>query len=289
MRIAVLGNCQSLPLVQCLRTMLPDHVMVRLNSNLAATDILARAVEQADIVIAQTADIPGIDMTGITTCLYPRFQFRPLAPDQARVDADDGQLLSPLGKPHSALAFFGWREGLDIEATAGLFREEIFAMLGYTGLLEQTLTLAAEEGARVGIADLAGRYERWLARGRFIHIVHHPRLFVMADIARAICDRLGLRPAIPNPEDFLHDPMLAGPIWALYPDIARLYGLTGGAVFKTPDDRENKTKGRIIDLREFIAMSFAIYDAAKDPRCLATQEPEFELLRDSLGLTGRIG
>lgn len=278
MKVAVLGNCQSLPLVQCLRTMLPDHTIVRINSNLAAPEFVKREVEKADIIVAQSVDNLGNCAENKTICLYPRFHFRPLAPDQTRVDDDEGQVLSPIGKPHSAITFFGWQQRLSIDATVELYRSETFHALGYMQLLEPALMLAREEGLRVGIADLAELYKSWLTRGRFIHIIHHPRLFVMADIARSICERLELKPTIPNPEDFLHDPMLSGPVWALYPAIAEQYGMVGGALFKAPDDRENRTKGRVIGLREFVASSFAIYDGATNPRCPATDELNFASL-----------
>ena len=100
---------------------------------------------------------------------------------------------------------------------------------------------------------------RWSRRGAFMHVINHPKVFVLGDIARRLLTESGVEPQPVAVEDYLDDELARDVVWPLYPPVAELFGLTGSYLFKS------KPRGaafpQLYDLAGFVEASFAIYDA----------------------------
>lgn len=287
MTILVLGNCQATPMTQCLRIMLPGTAVHQQNIHLSSIEKLSEALEKADVVLTQPLVSDSlVELVGSTNkpiYLYPRISFTALQPDYVRVESDVGPVQSPLGNANSSIAFFGWINKLGVEQTVELYSEETFATLKYFDLLSASTAVMEDEGRLVGL-DLIPLVNKWLARGPFLYTINHPKLFAMADVARLVCRTMGIEPAIPNPEDYIPDPTLSGPVWPVYPEIARRFGFCGSRAFKMPDNIPAGARGKIISLSEFVALSFAAYDAVKERKlfCPTVHSPRFRALLEDV-------
>ena len=164
-------------------------------------------------------------------------------------------IASPTGPYHSAIVLCAYLEGLGPRETAELFRDSIYTQLGFY----EAWNVAAAEllgTARDIMFPLEAELARWSRRGCFMHVLNHPKLFVLADIARRLAVEAGLHPPVSSVEDYLPDDLAADVVWPLYPDLAAHYGLTGTMLFK---DRARRGDPKLYDLPAFIAASFAIY------------------------------
>jgi hypothetical protein len=165
---------------------------------------------------------------------------------------------SPTGQYHSAIALTAHRLGLDPKRTASLFREDVFARLGYLDHWDPAVRELVGSAAALGFG-LEREVTRWARRGAFMHLMNHPKAHVIGDIARRLLQESGLTPEPVEVEDYLGDELVEDVIWPIYPPVAEHFGLTGSYLFKT------KARGddfpTLYDLPGFIAASFAIYDA----------------------------
>lgn len=275
MRVLVVGNCQANPLSRCLAVMAPGVQVKRLNIHQAPIEKLAYALLDADVVVSQPLSKNEVGAliggSGRPIVYYPRIAFPALQPDQVRVTSKEGRLPSSVVDLHSALIFHGWRRKLSASAIHSLFCEEVFERLGYFDLVDASMKAAAKEGEATGI-DLPALIRRWLQRESFIHIVNHPKLFAISDIARHVLARLDITPTISNPEDLLVDPALSGPVWPVYPEIAARFGFRGSRSFKCKNPGEGGP-GKLLSLQEFIVASLERYERHRgsDLRCTADE------------------
>ncbi len=164
-----------------------------------------------------------------------------------------------MGDYHSALIVYGFAQGFSVDAIVSLFREEVFAKVGYLddwfGARDSLLRLSREHGF-----DLDRLFAGWMRRGCFMHTINHPKLFVLEDLARAALQRGGIPARSARCEDMLPDP-LSGSVWPVYPEIAARYGVPGGTTFKPPLGGLNflVDAARCLDLRAMVEGSLAHY------------------------------
>ncbi|WP_310346760.1 WcbI family polysaccharide biosynthesis putative acetyltransferase [Methylobacterium sp. BE186] len=275
-KIAVLGNCQARAIAQAMRLLAPASAVDlvpfgRLKRDHGHIDTLARALGAYDHVFAQqfTADlIPGGDIHALRAArpgivLFPTIVFTAFHPDTLYVlgRPERGRphfAPSPMGLYHSALALAAHRLGLTLPQAITLFREEVFAPLGYLDVWDaasrELLTSAAEIGFPLNREIL-----RWARAGSFMHIINHPKAMVVEDIARRLLAESGLAPEPVAVADYLGDELIRDVVWPVYPEVAETFGFTGSYLFK------NKPVGgafpALFDLESFLRASFAIYDA----------------------------
>ena len=171
---------------------------------------------------------------------------------------------SPMGQYHSAIALCAHRLGLTPAQAGRLFREDVFRSLGYLDQWEPAVRETLAGGVGIGFG-LEREMSRWGRRGAFMHVINHPKAFVVGDIARRLLTESGLAPEPVEIEDYLGDELARDVVWPVYPPVAEIYGITGSYLFKT------KPRGdafpTLYDLPGFLAASFALYDAA-DPGSL---------------------
>ncbi|GJE37183.1 hypothetical protein KHHGKMAE_1239 [Methylobacterium persicinum] len=282
--IAVIGNCQARVLAQAMRLLAPESPvrylsMGTLKRDHGHLDGLARLLRGHDHVFSQAFPaglIPGGDSAQLREAvprltLVPSIVFSAFHPDMVYAGAaSDLAALklapSPLGQYHSAIALFAHRLGLDAGKTVALFREEVFGRLGYLDHWDPAVRELAAAAAQVGF-PLDRELTRWARRGAFMHLMNHPKAFVLGDIAKRLLREGGLSPEPVEVEDYLGDELTQDVVWPIYPPIAEQFGLTGSYLFKA-----RATAGHfpvLYDLPGFIAASFAMYDglSAGDLHC----------------------
>ena len=282
--IAIVGNCQARALAQAMRLLAPQSPvrylsMGTLKRDHGHLDTLVGVLRDHDHVFSQAFPeglIPGGGSARLKEReprlrLVPSIVFSAFHPDMVYAGAaSDLAALklapSPLGQYHSALVLAAHRLGLDAARATALFREDVFARLGYLDWWEpavRELTGAAEQA---GFA-LDGELARWARRGAFMHLMNHPKAFVVGDIGKRLLREAGIEPAPVEIEDYLADELVHDVVWPIYPAIAAQFGLKGAYLFKA------KARGGafpvLYDLPGFVAASYALYAGmeASDLHC----------------------
>jgi hypothetical protein len=276
--IAVIGNCQGRGVARSIELLCPGSRVTslptaRLRRDFRDAETLARALSGHDLVVAQVLPdglLPGgfpALRTGLPRLsVYPTFVFSAFHPDMIYVGhggSREGFTPSPLGLYHSALAVFGFLRGLDEARTLRLFREDIFARLGYLDGWDASaralLAAASADGCPV-----EREFLRWSRRGCFMHGINHPKLFVLGDIARRLLAEAGLPARDVEPEAYLPDDLVRDVVWPVYPPLAERYGLPGSYLFK--DKVRGSGPATLHDLPGFVAASFRTYRATPRAR-----------------------
>ncbi len=282
--IAILGNCQARGIAQAMRLLAPSSPVRYMPMGSLRRDHrdiagLARTLKAHDLAFTQafpTGLLPGGDSRAVQALApavrpVPSIVFSAFHPDMVYAGASSDLAAlklapSPLGQYHSAIALTAHRLGLDLRRTAALFREDVFARLGYLDHWEPAVRELSAAAAQGGF-DLDRELTRWARRGAFMHVMNHPKAFVLGDIARRLLREAGLDPAPVEIEDYLGDELVQDVVWPIYPPVAAQFGLTGSYLFKT------RARGEafpiLYDLPGFLAASFALYDATSAPllRC----------------------
>ncbi|GEP11652.1 WcbI family polysaccharide biosynthesis putative acetyltransferase [Methylobacterium gnaphalii] len=272
-RIAVIGNCQARGVARSLEVLLPDAVVTlvptgQLGRSVRTLRALAEGLADYDRVFSQpiTGHFPDGGSAELLRLLprarlFPAIVFAAFHPDMVYVGnlsagRETGLVPSPLHTYHSAITLFGYLRGLSEEQILRLFRDDALAQLGFLDGWD----LAAEDLVATSRAigfDLAPELLRWSRRGAFMHGINHPKLFVMADIARRLATEAGLAPAELPVEAYLADDLLGEVIWPVYPAVAAAYGVSGSYIFKRR--AMPKVPPPVLDLSGLVRESLALY------------------------------
>lgn len=262
MTIYVVGNCQAVSLAACLRVMVPRAHVERLPIThdpgpVRPDDVVFR---QRNPSVAWTLRAPGPN-----EFLYPRCWFNGFHPDFVPIPGARRAVPPPLRTMHSSLALVGWHRRWSVTRTAELFCEAVYERLHFFRYWSVARRALLEEGERVGM-PLDALLERWVSTGAFMHSVEHPALTVMADLARVLAGRAGLRVTVDAPEYYLNDPLKHLAVLPVYPEIARRLGVPGAYAFKKAQPAGDVDTADVIELEQFIEESFGAYahmDAAE--------------------------
>lgn len=248
-RIAVIGDDQARGVAQAMRILAPG-ARVRF---VPTGDLRRAKLAGFDHVFAQPPAAPlAARIPGVHAKEFPVVVFTAFHPDVVRLEG----ISSPLGADHSAIALFGHRRGLSAEAILRLYREDVFARLGYLEAWDDAAAALIASGRAVGL-DLADDLLRWSRRGLFMHGIDRPRVFVLADIAARLLREAGLPLRGVPVEAYGPDPLVDGPVWPVYPALATLYGIPGSTAFKRGQRRGEPPV--VLGLDAFVAESLALY------------------------------
>ena len=250
MKIYVVGNCQAISVAHCLAVMARDVAVERFP---VYTDLTDRATGE-DVVFRQRERIPNAKVPRCAgEIAYPNVTFNAFQPDATIVRG--AAVRGPLDF-HSSLVLYGWHRGLSASETERLFREPVFEKLGFLSCWDTAKRMFLRSGDDCGfpLHSIFARLERG---GCFMRSPNHPALSVMAEIARELARRAGVRVVVENPEDYVADPSLRGGVWPLYPEIGRSLGLPAAYAFKLPGSSD--AVPLVLDLEEFIARAFEDY------------------------------
>lgn len=229
-------------------------------------EALSKALEPFDFICAQPippeflppgdADLLGPRIARFPTIIFPAFHPDAVYVGDLRSLAQARLAPSPVGHYHSAIALFAFLEGLDEAKTLTLFRENVFSRLGYMDGWQAAADelLSTAEAASLGLAN---DFLRWSRRGSFMHVINHPKIPVLGDVARRLLQRLGIAAAEIEVADYLPDDLAYDVVWPVYPAIAERYGIAGSTLFKARAQGSRAPK--VYDLPAFITESFRLY------------------------------
>lgn len=194
--------------------------------------------------------------------LYPSIAFTAYHPDLVDVHfRDSGAAVAdgPMGKCHSSLAFLAWTAGLSVAETVGLFRRDVLQQLGHFDFWRSSERALLEEGRAAGLS-LEPLLARWKTQGCFMHLPVHPKLFVIADIARTLLERLAI-PSLPfDLADFAHDHLADDVAWPVYPGLGEILGCPESYEFKLRLlGAIDFSEVNVLGLEAFVKQSFAVY------------------------------
>jgi hypothetical protein len=261
MKVSVLGNCQIAGIAKCMRVMNP-HLEVetldlasvgrdvdRVRDRMRANDViflLTLARKRYPELFSEVSD---------RILLFPRIFFPAYHPDIAYLYSSGNLVGTPIGDYNSKLTLAGFLKGLTPRETAKLFNRDVFRNVGYLDTWDFSLANLRRE-ARETKLNLDDAPLKWSKSGCFMHSINHPKLHVLADLARTMLMAGGLEVRTSNPENYVQDDLKRGPIWPVYPEIAAGFGIEGDYCFKTT---ANDPDPKILDLSEFVERSFAVY------------------------------
>ncbi len=274
-RIAVIGNCQARGVARSLTVLLPDAridlmPLGSLGQGRRSLKALADGLSGYDHVFTQPFPTGRLRDGGAEDLIaalprarpFPAIVFPAFHPDMVYVGdlsgrTESGLVPSPLHTYHSAIILFGYLRGLSAERIVRLFREDVFAALGYLDGWQLFADDLVRTSRAVGV-DLTPELLRWSRRGAFMHSINHPKLFVLADLAARVAREAGLAPVDLAVDDYLVDDLLDDVIWPIYPPVADVYGLTGSYAFKRR--MRPGAAPSILDVAGLLAESVALYD-----------------------------
>lgn len=265
-----MGNCQARGVANALRLLLPEadvryELFWQASAKQGGVAEASRKLGPRDALVATRfagtfADGGDFDAFKAATGAVelPVLVFAAFHPDLVYVfdRRRPGALVrGPLGDYHSALALFGFLEGLDVAGTRRLFTAETYRRLGYLDLWDSSVEGLMEAG-RVAGWDLSAELMRWARRGAFMHSINHPKMHVVADLARGVAERLGLETPEIDLETYLADEFLRQGTWPIYPPVAARYGVPASEVFLA-NGRNWMPRGLPLDA--FLEASFAAH------------------------------
>lgn len=284
MRILVSSNCQTSGITGSLRILLPDHQVDPFPYPEMPIDEhhpLVAELERSDVwVVSAGADFLESTLRNTRTAklrilTIPEVYFDAFHPDLVYAFVEDRNTLEGATGPYnSAIALWAWRKGLTPEDAQNLFNPQIFDRLGYTARwippverLTQLFEPHPHLNAKKFIMDIQ-------LDGTFMHSVNHPKITVLAHLARQIARSLGATNGVLSEpiEDFLVDGLLgAGYVWPVYPHIANRFGSNGSYTWKLLDQS-------VLRLEEYLVDSFEKYDAIgiRDFNCRQLEWPQYD-------------
>lgn len=270
----MLGNCQADGIARALALLLPDArvtlvplatlrrdhaTLARLHHHLAPFDHVFSQFFPEGFIAG--GNVHALARNDGRVRLYPTILFPAFHPDMVHVGdvsaLSAARLVhSPMGPYHSAIALCAYLEGRTVDETLALFRDDVFARLGYYDAWSDASAYLLGSARDIDF-PLDAELARWARRGCFMHVLNHPKFFVLADLARRLAREAGLAPLDLAAEDYLADDLVADAVWPLYPEIAQRYGLAGTIHFK-PKERDGAAPV-LLDREAYIAGSFAAY------------------------------
>ena len=275
-RIAVIGNCQSYGVAYAMKLLDPtarvDHYSAVAKSH-ANIGLLARTLATYDYVFSQ--DFPanivrGGDSRELFQRLnnvtpFPTISFAAFQPDLVYLlDAAQGNkaLAGPLRPYHSALAAFSFRVGLSLEEANALFNRDVFEAVGYFDVWNAAAREFLDNAKRYDL-DLSSDLMNWSRRGVFMYSIVHPKSYVLADIARRLFVKTGLAIRNDNFDDYAIDDLSRAEIFPVYPEIAELFGVRGGYLFKRGNFHISDGVGEFLTLPQYLSGCYEVYKRAR--------------------------
>jgi len=259
----MIGNCQRVNIAQAMKAMHNGLEIQEIDygSVAAGSADLENDLKHCQFVVSlkDPALTPFVDPAAAkNNCqvIYcPRIYFEAFHPDIVYVRSGSAFVQSPMTDYHSKIVFCAYLRGLSLEDTLRLFKTDVYSTLGYFGLWATSKEVLFHELRAMGFPT-DELFSDWSRHGCFMHSINHPKLLVLAGIARILVERIGLEVNVAHPEECLIDHSgVYGPVWPVYPEIASHYGLEGHLQFKLA----GAGPAQFINLREFVSGSFDVY------------------------------
>ncbi|WP_410209863.1 GSCFA domain-containing protein [Aquirhabdus sp.] len=291
MRIVVVGNCHGRGMAK-LMPYISTEVVTKfychtpeLLQGLRMGQFNISYFMEADLVLVQS----GWDTVNLIEAYYPDIRkkskalpiviFNAFQPDCVHIHREGYHVPSPIGPYGSSLAFYSWKNGFSPEKTISLYNPDVYEALGFFDYWDASVAWLNNEWERCGI-PLGDHIANWSKRGCWMHTMNHPKLFVLADVARAALAREGIS-TLPYVEDYIKDDLGSLTAWPVYPEIGRALGMK--PEFTSLHFKRGNAAGRQVDmlgLEEFVHGSFEIFETFNrdDLTCDSFSHARFENL-----------
>lgn len=271
-KFLLLGNCQTRALARLVRALVKDANATAIDWSPQLLEQLSDRDEHLSELIAKSDFIfthPHDDVIGLLAQnfpstaakirLVPRIFFPAFHPDIEYVEDSHGRhILGPMGAYQSSIAFFAWSHNLTKTETSRLFCEDTYSKIGFFDYWPLSVKILVEEGDRTGIS-MAPLIEKWTRQGCWMYSMNHPKLFVLADIARIVLKREGIE-LLPGVEEYVYDELNNSCVWPIYPEVGKRLRFEGHYLFKRAARLELVDEPvPMIALEEFIDASFEAF------------------------------
>lgn len=258
-KIAVIGCCNAPGISNCIRLLRPHDTVISLSiEHLAQVEPVE---QECDVVfaVANARDFALADRLARcrSVVYWPNPVFFGFHPDILYFAIEGRPVRSAMGDYNSFITASGYARGLSARATARLFNRLVYARLGFFKYdLSRAALLAAADA--VGF-DLREAFAGWEHHGTFMYSINHPKLCVLADLAKICLRKAGLDfdetlSVLDHVPDHLH----LGGCWPVYPEIARDIGVPGSTTFAPA--YHGQLDVAFLTLEAFIEKTFEIYD-----------------------------
>lgn len=274
-RVLLIGNCQVATLGELMQAMTGDLSARAIESTPSWLERVEVGEVDLDGLLAES-DLVYVQLIGTVVDrirqrhpehahklrLFMPLNFTAFHPDCVYVTTSDGRhLQGPMGDYHSSIAFWACRQGWSVKDTLGLFRPEVYDLLGFEDHEASSREVLLQFGEMSGLA-LEPLLHGWMRSGAWMHTINHPKVHALADLAAELLRREGIEPMV-QLGALVEDSLAHFPVWPVYPPIAARYGIQGSYLFKV--DRGNCPPAQphiALSLEDFVTASFAAYREA---------------------------
>jgi hypothetical protein len=301
-KFLIIGNCQAVSIATLINAMSSCSSAVAIELTAQNTEGLQTGNLEINILAAECdyiilqhldSDLFTTRLIELYPCIESKLRYVPgisytsFHPDMGYVKKNNGTHLGgPMGEYHSMIAFWCWQQGLSKEQAVSLYHPDIYKFLGYYDHGASSDQFLVTRGNQMAFT-MEGMLARWKSKGCFMHSLNHPKLSVLADVARQILldENVSFTPSI---ETYLIDHLADHPCWPVYPEIARLHNLEGSLLFKQAKHLGTSQRPvPTLSLTQFVSQSFDHY-ATYDVNSLTAfrlDSDQFKHLKDHLTQT----
>jgi hypothetical protein len=267
-KISLIGNCQIAGLEKCIKTLKPGIPVetlgaLSLTERFGSKSTLLDHLSNSSHVYFHDTDQEMLygssdDLRHDVPHAHelPFVTFNGFHPDMVyvtlNVNGNVQILKSPVGDNHSALVLFAHQQGLSARQALKLFCPSVYQRTGMTQVWENAMQSLRTQESRTS-CPLTKLVIQWSRRGSFMHTLNHPKIFVLADLARWLLQDAKIDFTDVPVEDLVIDDLMTSTIWPVYLGLSDGLGVRGSFRFK----KEMETS--FLDLPEFIEQSFGIY------------------------------
>jgi hypothetical protein len=232
-RVLVVSNCQTTGLANSMRALSDFIVDAKTAVEFSRLDEAGVAgLDHYEHIFALQGAMEPYETTHLAGkfVIIPHLFFSAFHPDLLSYEVT-GANKRPIGPPigHSAIVTACFQHGLNETQTAAMFATEMFEKLGYFDKWDSQRDLLFERCNASGYAVEQDFY-RWCGHGCFMHLINHPHLLCVMDVAVDALRRVGVR--VSPRYDAVMDNLALGPVFPAYPEIAAAYGFAGCYRFK---------------------------------------------------------
>ena len=252
----LISNCQTTGLANSMNLLTNEVNVTPLdiwlyNNEREARDAAMGEYERV-VIIPEVKTFPGVDLSRANAVSeLPFLHFSAYHPDLVYVLKGGTVFKGPLEDYHSLITFAAFMHGLSVDRTLALFTAKFYERCGYMDHWLPQRDAAIAHFGSFGL-DIAREIRRWGRGEAFMYSVNHPRIRILRDLARIFLEAQGVRTH--GAESLPHDNLAFGQVFPVYPEIGERLGVPGSYRFKRAMSYEQ------LDLRRFVAESFAAYD-----------------------------
>jgi hypothetical protein len=285
MKLGVLFNCQAEGVAGALRALRPGDDVVHFSyphlvGSPPALAEAAAVLQTCDLVIASETPFglgpaspaelrrKGVHVAAIPPILFGGFHPDICFPGPGTADGG-GAFHGPTGLCHSRISLAGFLADLSVENTAALYNRLVFSRLGYFNQFGEDRALLVARFRDVAGYNLNPWFDAWVRSGCFMHSFNHPKVHVLADLARIACELLGLPAAEVPPQTIQSDRLALLAAHPVYPDLAAYFGVPANPLFQLP--MQGSVGRSSVSLEAYLALCFRDYRSVRRRKLLGVE------------------